>query len=153
MIRACVVGLLTVLAAAACATTTRSAAQELTGCWYFDRDASADGPRLPWGVRLGEEALEGWPALQQRQAVREALTLTPSGEEDHPFGYWILLEGDSIEIGYPAGGGLVLRLAHEGPRLEGTARPVGDVVRPGESRRVATPVALVRALCPDEEER
>ena len=114
------------------------------GCWYFDRDAAATTLNLPWGVRLDSVELTGWPALDARGGGMRAATLTAEGTADHPFGYWMTIDGDSIEIGYPAGGGLVLRLAPGETAMTGTARDVGDV-RPS----AATPaVRLTRAQCP-----
>lgn len=142
------------LLASACASTgSANAPERLAGCYYFLQDATAESLRLPWGVRLVDEPLDGWPALQQLEGVRLATTLTPEGDEDHPFGYWRPLEGDSVQIGYPAGGGLSLRLMPEPDlaHLEGIARPVGDV-RPldGDAAPGPTPVRLMRARCPEE---
>ncbi|MEJ2504176.1 MAG: hypothetical protein P8177_12840 [Gemmatimonadota bacterium] len=138
-------------AVTACASTGQVGDDSLPGCYYFEQDDVHRSLRLPWGVRLAPEALDGWPALQQRDGVRVATTLTTDGDADHPFGYWLPLASDSLEIGYPGGGGYTLRLAVEGQRLEGTARPVGDVRAPGqESLPAPSPVALTRALCPEE---
>jgi hypothetical protein len=135
----------------ACATTGQGPASGLTGCWYFERDDVARSLRLPWGLRVLPDPLEGWPALQQRDGVRVASTLTVDGDRDHPFGYWLPLGEDSVEIGYPGGGGYVLRLAAKDARMEGTVGPVGDVLMPGvDGPPDPSPVVLTRALCPEE---
>ena len=67
------------------------------------RDAAATTLNLPWGVRLDSVELTGWPALDARGGGMRAATLTAEGAADHPFGYWMTIDGDSIEIGYPAG--------------------------------------------------
>jgi hypothetical protein len=123
---------------------------ELAGCHYFVRDASAEQLRLPLGVFLQEEPLEGWPAIQQREGVRRAATLTPDGRQGFPFGYWIRARPDSVEIGYPAGGALLLRLAVT-DRLAGVARPVGDAVPLGGAPDTTSyAVVLVRGQCPED---
>jgi hypothetical protein len=136
-------------AAAACLTAPHAGAGP-EGCWYFERDAAAEALQLPWGVRLLADTLSGFPAIQQQPGVRRAQTLLGWTESaGHPFGYWRPVGADSLEIGYPAGGGLLLRVAAGAERATGTARPVGDILRPdgaplpGEQR-----VALVRAACP-----
>jgi hypothetical protein len=139
--------------AGGCATTPGPAADALPGCYYFEQDAAAQALQLPWGVRLTADSLTGWPAIQQRPDVRRAVTLTGTdATATYPFGYWRPLAGDSVEIGYPAGGGLLLRLAIEADGLAGTARPVGDVVaQPGIVEDAALQrVRLTRARCPDE---
>lgn len=140
-------------AATACASTAQAPAPGLAGCWYFERDDVARSLRLPWGVRLGEDSLAGWPALERHDGTRVAATLTPDGDADHPFGYWRPLGEDSVEIGYPGGGGYTLRVGVEDQRLEGTVRAVGDARGPGADDSpppVPQPVALMRALCPEE---
>lgn len=137
---------------AGCASAEkRLSAQDLAGCYYFEQDSTARALNLPWGVRLTDEALEGWPAIAQRHPKR-ATTLTPAGDEDHPFGYWLVTRSDSVEIGYPGGGGLVVRVAPHGQRLEGSVRAVGDALRPPAARRVprSQPVRLNHALCPEQ---
>jgi hypothetical protein len=140
------------LSAWACATTPVPSSDELTGCYYFERGIAADTLHLPWGVQLLPDTLEGWPAIQQLPGVRRALTLVgPAQTAGHPFGYWRPLGADSVEIGYPAGGGLVLALVVEAGamQLTGTARAVGDAVRPGAPAAVARPgITLGRAACP-----
>lgn len=132
------------LALLACVTAPAPDPASPVGCWYFQRDAAATALNLPWGVRLDSVELTGWPALDARGGGSRAVTLNADGPADHPFGYWMQLESDSIEIGYPAGGGLVLRLAPGDLAMDGTARDVGDV-RPSS----ATPaVRLTRAQCP-----
>jgi hypothetical protein len=116
------------------------------GCWYFERDAAATALALPWGVRLTGDAVTGWPIAER--GARVAATLTPDGDAGHPFGYWLELPGDSLEIGYPAGGGITLRVAREAAALSGIARPVGDVITPGAPPRSDHPVRLTRAACP-----
>ncbi|HSJ06382.1 MAG TPA: hypothetical protein VK936_06760 [Longimicrobiales bacterium] len=140
--------------APACATTPENGEADRTGCWYFERDAAAEALRLPWGVRLTPDSLTGWPALERLPGVRRATTLAGPGDEaGHPFGYWRPLAGDSrtpdsLEIGYPAGGGLVLRLHGGTDRVAGTASPVGDAVAPGAAAPQVRRVALTRARCP-----
>ncbi|HUE77535.1 MAG TPA: hypothetical protein VMM83_06295 [Longimicrobiales bacterium] len=142
--------------AAACASGCASTGDDeppadLAGCYYFERDAAADQLRLPWGVRLLDRPLEGWPAIQQLVGVRVATTLTADGDVDHPFGYWRPMGQDSINIGYPAGGGLSLRLAVEPARLAGTARPVGDALPlDGVANRPLRTVSLTHARCPED---
>jgi hypothetical protein len=136
----------------ACVTTPGLAPVDEPGCYYFERNAAAQALHLPWGVRLLPDTLEGWPAIQQQPGVRRAVTLV--GHEQaaaYPFGYWRPLGRDSMEIGYPAGGGLVLHLAVEPMRLSGTAREVGDAVAPGARPPGGSPagvVSLIRAQCP-----
>jgi hypothetical protein len=122
------------------------------GCYYFERDAAAERLRLPWGVQLLEDSISGWPALQELSGVRRAVTLLGHGRSaSHPFGYWRLVGSDSVEIGYPAGGGLVLDLRAENGRLTGSALPAGDAVAPGEAAaRTRENVRLTHALCPDD---
>jgi hypothetical protein len=135
----------------ACATTPESANSDIAGCWYFERDAAAEALRLPWGVRLLPDSLTGWPALGQLPGVRRATTLAGPGEEaGHPFGYWRPLGADSLEIGYPAGGGLVLRLDGDPTHFTGTATPVGDAMAPGAAPARVRPVTLTRARCPED---
>jgi hypothetical protein len=137
--------------AAACASAGSGAAARIAGCYYFERDAAADQLQLPWGVRLLDRPLEGWPLARQYEGVRVATTLTGQDEADHPFGFWRPLNGDSIQIGYPAGGGLSLRLDIQPGRLAGTAHPVGDALPLGATPdRTPRPVALMHARCPEE---
>jgi hypothetical protein len=150
--RIAAVAALAALPLAACNASPGAAPASLAGCYYFERDAVAERLRLPWGVRLLPDTLAGWPALQQRPGVRVARTLVGLGEEaGHPFGYWRTLHGDSLEIGYPAGGGLVLTLAVSGPRLAGEAVAAGDALPLGGvvPERRGEPVALLHAACPD----
>jgi hypothetical protein len=124
----------------------------LAGCYYFVQDPVADRLQLPWGIRLLDRPLEGWPAIQQRDGVRQATTLTGADERDFPFGYWIRTARDSVEIGYPAGGGLLLELAIGETALRGTARPVGDALPPPAARPEprSDPVELTWARCPED---
>lgn len=138
---ACVLGV-------GCISTPVSSASDPVGCWYFDRDAAATALNLPWGIRLAGDALSGFAGLEQRGEPRIARTLDPDAEQDHPFGYWLPIAGDSIEIGYPAGGGMVLRVAGGDTSLSGTARAVGDVVAPGAPPRQTHAIRLTRAQCP-----
>jgi hypothetical protein len=137
---------------AGCMTTPDPAPADEARCYYFERDAGAEALRLPWGVMLLPDPLEGWPAIQQLPGVRQAATLV--GHEQaasFPFGYWRPLGVDSLEIGYPAGGGIVMALEAEPMRLAGVAREVGDALPPGAASagsRPATRVSLVRAQCP-----
>jgi hypothetical protein len=141
------------LCAPAACVTTPPAPRVAAGCYYFERDATAVRLNLPWGVRLLADTLEGWPVIQQRRDVRGAVTLVGHGETAaFPFGYWLPLGADSVEIGYPAGGGLLLELQVGPGRLAGTARALGDAMRPGEfaQPRPAEAVSLVHARCPDD---
>jgi hypothetical protein len=124
----------------------------LAGCYYFAQDQVGERLNLPWGVRLLDQPLQGWPAIQQRPGVKRATTLTGHEERDVPFGYWIRTARDSVEIGYPAGGGLLLDLAIVDTDLRGSARPVGDALPPPAARpEPATyPVELTWARCPED---
>ena len=134
------------LVALGCSHTQAVASLEPVGCWYFERDDAATALQLPWGIRLGDDQLTGWPALDQRGGARAAATLTPDGEQGHPFGYWMDAPGDSIEVGYPAGGGLTLRLSLGDTALHGTAHPAGDAL-PAAADRTPHAVVLTRAAC------
>lgn len=137
------------LVAFACAhTPDRGDVREPIGCWYFDRNDAATALNLPWGIRLTGDSLTGWPAIDQRGGARVAATLTPDGDQGHPFGYWLETSGDSIEVGYPGGGGLVLRLAVSDTALTGIARPVGDALPLEPGPRPDRPVRLTPARCP-----
>lgn len=138
------------IALAACASTGERQEGAVPGCYYFQQDPAAEELNLPWGVRLKEADLQGWPAMERRGGAREAATLTGRGEADHPFGYWMTTASDSVEIGYPAGGGFVLKLAvGEELDLRGVAIPVGDMVNPNDpSPREQHAVLLTRARCP-----
>ena len=136
------------MAAAACVTTPAARTADPAGCWYFARDDAAAALNLPWGIRLTADELTGFAGLAQRGDARVARTLDPASERDHPFGYWMPIGADSIEVGYPAGGGLVLRLARGDSSMAGSARPVGDVVRPGAPPRTTHAVRLTSAQCP-----
>lgn len=139
---------LTVLAAACASAGQGSDSAVAPGCYYFEQDDVARQLQLPWGIRLLEGPLEGWPAVQQYEGARLATTLTGQDEADHPFGYWRPLDGDSILVGYPAGGGLSLRLVSDSGRMTGTARPVGDATL--EAQRPSYPLRLVHARCPED---
>ena len=139
------------LLCACAAAPGRGAARPATGCYQFEWNEGARRLALPWGFVLEDRALEpGWPVQARAEDARQALTATsPNARADHPFGYWLRTPADSIEIGYPGGGGLVLRLAQSGQDLIGLARPVGDAVQPGEpfGLRPALPVIARRVLC------
>lgn len=123
------------------------------GCYYFIQDDIARELRLPWGIRLLQDSLEGWPAMATHQGVRLAATLHPDGDRDHPFGYWRSLPGDSIQVGYPAGGGMVLHLDARGDTLAGSAREVGDAMPlNADPPRGPLAVTLTRARCPEDVE-
>jgi hypothetical protein len=124
--------------------------RHVIGCHFFVQDDAAAALGLPWGVRLLDQPLEGWPNLADTGA-RLATTLTGQDERDHPFGYWIRTADDSVRIGYPAGGGIVLDLALENGAFEGVARPVGDLLQPPAALpdRSPRPVRMVWARCPD----
>jgi hypothetical protein len=142
--------LVAVVSATACVSMTPRSPDMLVGCYYFERDAVADTLRLPWGIRLLPDTLAGWPAIQQLPDVRRAVTLVGAEQTaSYPFGYWRPLADDSVEIGYPAGGGLVLSLAADTTQLTGTVRAVGDAVAIGETpARARDAVSLMRARCP-----
>lgn len=147
--------------AAACAPVALAAAcgpppeppepRHLVGCHFFVQDDIARDLQLPWGVRLLDQPLEGWPGLERRGEPQQATTLTGQDEREFPFGYWIRTAEDSIEIGYPAGGGLLLELELENGAFQGIARPVGDALEPPaavpEPRR--HPVRMTWARCPE----
>lgn len=132
-----------------CASTPNGA-PPVPSCYYFQEGEATTAFRLPEGVRLTDEPLEGWPAIMQRGDVKVAVTLTRLGEADYPFGYWLEEPGDSVEIGYPAGGGIVLELAVQSGALDGTARSYSDVLRYGDEPSAsarALPVRLERGDC------
>jgi hypothetical protein len=138
--------------AAACppaGTTTAAAAP--AGCYQFERDAGARALGLPWGFVLEDEPLgAGWPLVSDRPGVRRARTATsPTARADQPFGYWAPLTGDSIEIGHPGGGGVVLTLGRAGQDLVGRGVAAGDALPPGAAAGPRTPVGVVarRVLC------
>jgi len=137
----------------ACAGNQRSEPLDPTapvGCYQFAWNSEAARLGLPWGLVLMDEPLsEGWP-IHARGDVRSAATATsPSGRADHPFGYWLRTAGDSIEVGYPGGGGIVLVLSPEGPDLVGEGRAVGDAARPlvPNRARPSLGVAARRVTC------
>jgi len=130
-------------------------ASSLAGCYQFRWDAGARALGLPWGVVLLDEPLaEGWPATASLEGVQRAVTATsPTGRDDHPFGFWRPTSADSVQIGHPGGGGFTLTLAPDGPDLVGQGRAVGDAVGPGSGpagagTRQAHPVVAHRVLCP-----
>ena len=133
----------------ACASTGQSSdPADLVGCYYFEQGGAAASLNLPWGFRLLVQDLDGWPALQRLEEVRLATTLTGQDEIDHPFGYWRPLPGDSILVGYPAGGGVSLRLAPDDKGMSGVAQPVGDATL--STSRPSHPIQVVHARCPED---
>jgi hypothetical protein len=142
------------LLAVGCASAQQSGADvaAVVGCYQFERDAGARALGLPWGVELHDAALPpGSQVLGRSSGARVAETATSAtARQDHPFGYWASVAGDSLEIGYPGpGGGFVLRLARRGQDLVGLGRAVGDAVRPGDppGSRPALGVTARRVLC------
>jgi hypothetical protein len=137
------------LTAAACPPARMEGALPL--CFQFERNVGARTLGLPWGFVLEDEALDaGWPLLSERVGVRRALTATsPAGRADNPFGYWAPAAGDSIEIGHPGGGGVVLTLARSGQDLVGQGVAAGDAVPVGGTMGPRAPVAVTarRVLC------
>ena len=142
------VALVALSGAAACRTAPATTTSDPVGCWYFDRNEAAAALLLPWGIRLGGDELTGHAGLEARGDPRAAATLEPDAERDHPFGYWLPIAGDSIEIGYPAGGGILLRVARGDTSMSGNARELGDAMLPGAAPRTAHAVRLTRAQCP-----
>ena len=134
--------------AAACVTAPATTSSDPVGCWYFERDAAATALNLPWGIRLSGDDLTGHAGLAARGEPRVAVTLDPDAERDHPFGYWLPIAGDSLEVGYPAGGGIVLRVSRGDTSFSGTARELGDAMLPGAAPRTPHAVRLIRAQCP-----
>jgi hypothetical protein len=148
----CLLLLGVVVAASACVSTPEARLGERVGCYYFERDAGTEALQLPWGIHLQADSLVGWPAWAAVAEVRRAVTLVGPGEtETFPFGYWRPLRHDSLEIGYPGGGGLQLQLEVESGRLTGTARSLGGALRPPAqlSSPASHPVTLLHARCPD----
>lgn len=144
--------LLSALAAsgAACPAPQDGVVAELPACFQFERNAGARALGLPWGFVLEDEALgSGWPLVADRPGVRRARTATsPTERADQPFGYWAPA-GDSVEIGYPGGGGVVLTLSPQGQDLIGQGVAVGDAVPLGGAMgpRPPHPVVARRVLC------
>ena len=133
----------------ACATSGQYGDPDaIAGCYYFEQDAVARELGLPWGIRLRQQPLEGWPALTAAYEVRVATTLTGASEVDTPFAYWRTIPGDSLLVGYPRGGSLDLHLVTADGGLTGIARAIGDATL--DAVRPTYPVRLVRARCPEE---
>lgn len=132
--------------------TEALAQASLAGCYRFQETAGSDALGLPWGVVLEDEPLgEGWPLMDRFEEVHRARTLaSETRRADHPFGYWRPIPGDSIEIGYPAGGGVTLTVAPTEGGFAGRGRGAGDAMRPGETPgpRPARPVEAERTPCP-----
>ena len=126
-------------------------ADPVVGCYQFERNSGAQTLGLPWGVEL--EAVPvgaGWPLIADLEGVRRARTATsPTGRADHPSGYWHLTPADSVEIGYPGGGGIVLSLSKQGQDLVGEGIAAGDVLPFGAlaGPRTPAPVVALRVLC------
>lgn len=138
-----------ILLAVACASAGQGSDSTIApGCYYFEQDDVARQLQLPWGIRLLDRPLDGWPAVQQYGDARVATTLTGRDEIDHPFGYWRGLTGDSILVGYPGGGGLSLRLTPDSGGITGTARPVGDATL--APQRPTYTLRLIHARCPED---
>jgi hypothetical protein len=134
----------------ACASVPDAAQGQVAGCWQFRWDEGARTLGLPWGVVLHDEPLPGdWPLAASPEPMLAETATSPTGREDHPFGYWRLTEADSVEIGHPGGGGFTLTLVLEGDDLVGSGVAVGDAVRPGEpfGPRPSQPVLARRVLC------
>lgn len=128
----------------------------LAGCYRFERNPGAEELRLPWGLLVRAEPLEeGWPLMERFDDVYAALTLESASRWiDHPFGYWRPVEGDSLQVGHPGGGGIVLVLApREDGGLAGRGRDAGDAVRPGEDpgQRTSRAVRLDVVECGRDE--
>ena len=123
----------------------------VVGCYQFERNSGARTLGLPWGVELEAAPVgAGWPLIADLEGVRRARTATsPTGRADHPFGYWHLTPADSLEIGYPGGGGIVLSLIRQGQDLIGEGIAAGDVLPFGAplGRRTPAPVVARRVLC------
>lgn len=136
--------------AESCPKETEQAASSLAGCYQFVRDAGAKALGLPWGFVLEDAPLgPGWPLVADRPGVRRAATaLSATEREDHPFGYWAP-KGDSIEIGHPGGGGIVLTLGVVGQDLVGRGVAAGDAVPMGSAPGPRAPanVTARRVLC------
>lgn len=133
-----------------CASSGGGSDPELVGCYQFHWDEQARELGLPWGFELLPGELAGWSNVPD---ARIALTRTgEGGTRDHPFRYWSTGEGDTVRIGHPGGGGFALALVPEGRNLVGTARPVGDVVMPGQQEpdRSPRPVMAYRVVCDTE---
>lgn len=130
-----------------CASTGDSVPSgELVGCYYFEQDAAAREMRLPWGFRLMDEPLAGWPRMAEQDAWAAETLVDEDTTRDSPFAHWQVLPGDSIRVGHPGGGGWSLTLAPTETGLAGTARPVGDA---GLGPRPLRDVTLLRARCPE----
>ena len=120
------------------------------GCYFFEPGRAVETYRLPEGVRLTDRPLEGWPTVPRSGDAKVATTLTGAGETDHPFAYWLEQPGDSVVVGYPLGGTVVLDLRVGDGVLEGTVRSVGDIMPyGGASAPDPIPVRLERGHCPD----
>jgi hypothetical protein len=145
-----VLALLPLLAACASANAIPEEEPGLAGCFQFEQPAGERELGLPWGVELLDEALEGWPAFPD--AFRARSWLTQEQSADHPFGYWIRLEGEYIRTGHPGGGGfdLVLAVPEGGTDLLGHGQAVGDALRPGDDGELPIPARVIarRVDCP-----
>ena len=134
---------------ASCASAP-PAERDAAGCYQFERNDGARALGLPWGFELDAAPLgQGWPLLTDREGVKRARTATsPTGRDDHPFGYWWESARDSVEVGYPGGGGITLRLARRGQDLLGQGTAAGDAAPVGgPAPRTPAPVVARRVLC------
>lgn len=125
-------------------------AESPRGCYRFEEGEGAEALRLPWGFLLKDQALEGrWPLMERFDSVWAARTLREDGEPtDHPFGYWRITPSDSVEVGHPGGGGVVLVLGEDEEALVGRGRSAGDALPPGaEPDRRAYDIRAVRVDC------
>ena len=135
-----------VLGAAACASTPDGGAQELAGCYYFERDAVVERWNLPWGVRLTTDSLATRPPLLEGDNVRAARTLIgPDETSDYPFAFWQVMAPDSIRLGSGGIGGISMVLSRDGQVLAGRAYSPDDT-RTGPTP--SAPVRLTHARCP-----
>ena len=134
---------------ASCASAP-PAERSAVGCYQFERNDGERALGLPWGFELEAAPLgPGWPLMAGRADVRRARTATsPTGRDDHPFGYWWESARDSVEVGYPGGGGITLRLGWQSQDLLGQGTSGGDAVPAGgPAPRTSAPVVARRVLC------
>lgn len=139
-----------VLVACASGKSAREEIEALSGCYRFEQPAGDRKLDLPWGLELLDEPLEGWPGLPE--AFRARSWLTSVEPADHPFAYWMPVEGDSIRTGHPGGGGfdVVLTGPDDEGDLSGHGRPVGDALSPGDTGESpdSARVTARRVACP-----
>lgn len=122
--------------------------EDVVGCYQFRWTPETSELGLPWGFELLAEPLEGWGNIPDGHVARTRTTERIA--RDHPFAYWRNAAADTVQVGHPGGGGFFLALRPDGRDLVGVARPVGDVLSPGEppGPRPARPVTALRVLCP-----